>query len=134
MCHSIKNDSLSSVKLFIHFLKLFMRNLSKEITLIMIVAATIVSCSKESLIQEIKTPMENSKTIYSANLSKSDTPYVSGVKLDTPYLAGNLHKGVDTPYLGHKLLDTPYVNGGIHKNMDTPYVVTKSLDTPYVRR
>jgi hypothetical protein len=120
-----------------------MKSLFNKTALAIMVATTIISCSKENVMQEPKMPMEGLKTAYSTNPNKSDTPYVSGakldtpyvsgIKLDTPYVAGNLHKGADTPYLGHKLVDTPYING-THKNLDTPYVVTKSLDTPYMRR
>jgi hypothetical protein len=110
-----------------------MKSLLNKTALAIMVATTIISCSKENVMQETKMPIEGFTNSNGSNFSKLDTPYVSGAKLDTPYVAGNLHKGADTPYLGHKLVDTPYVNG-IHKNLDTPYVVTKSLDTPYVRR
>ncbi len=111
-----------------------MKSLINNTALAIMIATTIISCSKENVMQENKTATEEFKTSYSNYFSKSDTPYVSGVLRDTPYIVGNLHKGADTPYLGNKLVDTPYINTGSHRNMDTPYVVTKALDTPYVRR
>jgi hypothetical protein len=111
-----------------------MKSLINNTVLAIMIATTIISCSKENVMQETQTPNETFKSSYGINFSKSDTPYVSGIKLDTPYVVGNLHKGADTPYLGYKLVDTPYINTGSHRNMDTPYVVTKALDTPYLRR
>jgi hypothetical protein len=111
-----------------------MKSLFNKTALAIMVATTIISCSKENIMQEPKMPMEGFKTTYNTNSSKSDTPYVSGILHSIPHTSSSLYKGGDTPYLGNKLVDTPYVNEGNHRNLDTPYVVTKPLDTPYVRR
>jgi hypothetical protein len=111
-----------------------MKSLFNTTMLAIIIAATIISCSKENVFQENKLSNESTIKNNGTNFGKSDTAYVSGVKLDTPYVPSSFHKGGDTPYLGHKLLDTPYVNGSAHRNIDTPYVATKLLDTPYLKR
>jgi LysM repeat protein len=110
-----------------------MKSLINNTVLAIMIATTIISCSKENVMPQ-QMPTEGLKNSYNVSSSKADTPYAAGIVLDTPYVWSGSHKGADTPYLGNKLLDTPYVNEGNHRNLDTPYVVTKALDTPYVRR
>jgi chaperonin GroEL (HSP60 family) len=115
------------------FKKNIMKSLMNNTVLAIMIATTIISCSKENVMQQ-QMPTEGLKNTYNASSSKSDTPYVAGIVLDTPYVGSSLHKGGDTPYLGNKLVDTPYLKSSTHRNLDTPYVGTKPLDTPYVRR
>ncbi len=110
-----------------------MKSLMNNSVLSILIAATIISCSKENVMQH-RMPADVLKNTFNASASKSDTPYVTGILLDTPYVGSGIHRGGDTPYLGNKLVDTPYLNKVTHRNIDTPYVFTKSLDTPYVRR
>jgi hypothetical protein len=98
-----------------------MKKLTKTLSVAITASLILVACKKEGNKEEDfgleshKTYIRQETTVLANDLLRSDTPYIGGKSLDTPYKGkvfpkfnlNNLRSN-DTPYINGKVIDTPY--------------------------